>query len=322
MWFWVSFVLLGLLVYIPIGVIIYLGINTIVAIFTNGNDDIFEMSKMISGVVIVTVAILAHGGLFGWYDKIEKPDEIIVSVDDEVKNDFYKYEERDSVIYLTVSDKNFSESNESHLTDNGNIRFDIKNANAKKERANLKWTMEIDGKEYERSTLPTGTEIHLLSDDFSLKIGESTVKVKAKNDLGEITKTVVIKKLRTEDECRKEENAGVLLCKKVAEANLADSEKKAEAEAKKQKQSSPSTSNPVYTYETSVLDGTADTTNCDYVKYGKCWDNVLEQAYEDGTLDAWLNEDGFLGYPHYQGCEGVCADIYDDEYWKGYYYYR
>ena len=177
----------------------------------------------------------------------------------------------------------------------------------------MKWEIEIDGEKYERDSLPAGTEIHLFSPDFSLKVGESVAKVTAKNDLGEFSKTFVINKVSTETECAKTENAEKNICAQIAAANQADAEEKAKA-VKNQ----GSASNPVYDYTPSTLDGTTDTTNCSYVKYGKCWDNVIEQADNDGAMDAYLNEDAYFGNPNYQGCEGVCADIYEDVYWKSY----
>lgn len=320
MWFWVSFALLGLIAYMPISGFFLLAIalplnNWLKKIGKNG---LAEFSSYLLVFLCFIVAILAHGGLFGWYDKIEKPDEIIVSVGTEVRNDFYKYEERDDKIYLTVSDKNFAEYNKSHLMNNGNIHFDIKNANAKKDKANLKWLVEIDGKQYERNTLPAGTEIRIFADDFSLKDGMNIVKVTARNDLGETTRTIIVNRLITEKECSKSENTEVPLCQKLITANLADSKKrKAEEEAKSVKNQGRA-STPVYNYAPSTLDGTTDTKNCSYVKYGKCWDSVLEEADNDGARDAYLNEDGYFGNPNYQGCKGVCADIYEDVYWKSY----
>ena len=327
MWFWISFLLLGLVAYLPVGAILWAALMSAVVVFTKNKESAFEISEVVIGGMLTVLALLFHGGLFGWYDKIEAPNGIVVSVDDEVSNDFYRYEEKEGKIYLTVTDKNFYESNESHLVDNGDIHFGVQNENARKERANLKWTIKIDGKEYERDSLPAGTETHLFGESFSLKTGENVAAVTAKNDLGEVTKTVIINKLSTEAECAKSENSGVGLCKNLVAANLADSEKKAEEEAKRQaKKEAMEQNKKSYsgssTNDSSELDGTADTTNCDYAKYGKCWDDVLEQAYEDGTMDAYLNENGYIGNPHYQGCEGVCTDIYDDEYWKGYYYYR
>ena len=310
MWFWLSFLLLGMVVYLPLGMIIWF---CLVVPFANwlekrGNYDVAALMEIVSFVLLITCAVLVHGGFFGWYDHIEKPAEIIVYVDENVKNDFYKSEEIGGEINLTVSDKNFSEYNKSHLADNGYIRFDITNKDAKKERANLKWVVEVNGKEYERNDLPTGTEIHLFDDSFALPVGKSTVKIVAKNNLGEATKTIVINKLSTEEECAKSDNAEVALCMKIKDSNLADAEKEAE------KNSSNSSS---YSSTPSPAVPNRSSNTCDYYEYDRCWDDVIEKAYEDGYQDAYYGH-----HSYYQECEGVCFDIYDEAYEKGYYYGR
>lgn len=317
MWFWISFALLGLILYLPIGFLIWLIlIDPLSTACKKQWENISDLISIIGVILLFTGAFLFHGGLFGWYDKIEKPDTILASVDDEVKNDFYQYREQDGKIYLTVSDKNFSETNKSHLTGSGDIHFNVKNKNAKKERANLKWTIEIDGTEYKRNTLPADTEIHLLSASFSLKVGETIAKVTAKNDLGEVSKTVVINKLSTESECAKSENAEVGLCKQLIAANQADAEAKAATETKNKSSSSTSSGTASSSTSRTNTSSGSSTTKCSYEAYGQCWDDVIEQAESDAWGDAYLYGDNFNRYPSYRGCDGVCADIYDDAYWK------
>ena len=315
MWFWISFVILGMLVYLPIGALFVCLVVVPLEVCFSKRGDLSEFTVPIAVVLLSVAAILFHGGLFGWYDKIEKPDEIIVSVDSEVVNDFYKREDHDGKVYLTVTDKNFSETTKSHLIDNGYIRFKVGNENAKKERANLVFTVKINGKEYKRDDLPAGTETPLFGDAFALPFGETTVEVTAKNDLGEVAKTVVVNKLRVESECAKAENAEVRLCKKFAAANLADAEEKANAKASAESGGPASQNTYVYTAGDDSLKGSDNTANCDYVKNGKCWDEVIEQADEDGWGDAYYYGDDFGKVLLYRGCEGECADIYDDAYW-------
>ena len=307
MWFWFSFLLLGAVLYLPIGVTVW----TLMISDHIKNKYSPETSKQIANIFAILsfgIAILVHGGFFGWYEKIEKPDEIVITTE-EVKNDFYKYEEAEGIIYITISDKNFSENNESHLTNNGKIRFNVKSENAEKKQANLEWIIEIGDEKYERNSLPAAIETHIFDSDFSLKYGETTAKITAKNKLGEISKTVIITKLNTEKECAKSENAKIDLCKKLIAANQADAEK----EAERIQNIVPT---PAYGYEKdTTFNGTANTIGCSYERYGKCWDDVIEQAENDAWSDAYMYGDDFKSYMNYRGCEGVCADIYDDAYW-------
>lgn len=315
MWFWLTFALLGLVVYLPICLALWYFIIMPLSSYLEkkGYNDTAYFTAIAGVVLLVAAAFLFHGGLFGWYDKIEKPDVITVSIDDEVKNEFFKQEEKDGELYLTFIDKDFSEYSDSHLKNSsGYIRFNIKNENAKKERANLKWNIEINGTTYERSTLPVSNEIHFLSDSFALKFGDSAATVKAKNDLGEITKKVHLKKLSTEEECKKAEFSSYSLCKKIADANARDAKKQEEANTKEKSNTPLNSSTPK---SSTNNNSHANSSSCDYYQSGRCWDDVIEQAWEDGYMDAYYG-----GHSYYRDCDGECADIYEEAYERGNYY--
>ena len=53
-----------------------------------------------------------------------------------------------------------------------------------------------------------------------------------------------------------------------------------------------------------------------HYEYGQCWDELEEKAYDDGSMDAY-----FGGHGYYEGCSGVCEDIYEDAYYEGYWDY-
>ena len=303
MWFWISFLLAGIFIYFPVGLLLWAAAAAVSK---------SSVGPTIFGVLLVVLAFLFHGSLFGWYDHLEAPSGISITIDSAARNDFFSYEEKDGKSYVTLTDTQFSEKEETHLSSNsGSIRFDVKNKDAKKSRANLKWTITIDGKEYERNTIPAGIETRLFSDNFSLKIGETVATITAKNDLGEFTRTIVINKLSTETECAKSENAEMSICQQVAEARSADAEeaaaKQAAKEAAKQKTSTTTNNN--------TSSGITSTSTCGYYRYGKCWDDVIERAAEDGAMDGWLFGSDYDRYSYYDGCEGVCTDIYEDSYW-------
>ena len=96
MWFWISFILLGLVLYIPLGILIILFIFFPIAGFLNkkNNPAIFNFAMNGGMVVLFIAAILVHGGFFGWYNQAESPFGINVWVDRSVENDFYRREEK------------------------------------------------------------------------------------------------------------------------------------------------------------------------------------------------------------------------------------
>ena len=76
------------------------------------------------------------------------------------------------------------------------------------------------------------------------------------------------------------------------------------------------TKTPDYS-EKSDSGSSADSTEsrCLHYEEGQCWDEVEEEAYSAGYLDA---TDG-SGHMRYTGCSGICEDIYADAYDEGYY---
>ena len=96
MWFWISFILLGLVLYIPLGILIILFIFFPIAGFLNkkNNPAVFNFAMNGGMVVLFIAAILVHGGFFGWYNQAESPFGINIWVDRSVENDFYRREEK------------------------------------------------------------------------------------------------------------------------------------------------------------------------------------------------------------------------------------
>ena len=220
MWFWISFILLGLVLYIPLGILIILFIFFPIAGFLNkkNNPAIFNFAMNGGMVVLFIAAILVHGGFFGWYNQAESPFGINVWVDRSVENDFYRREEKNGQIYLTVTDKNYSPHLPNFLESNGKIHFDVTNRAAENKHLDLTWTVELDGQKYQRNNLPTDSDSTLFGPGFSLKYGENIVKVTASNSLGYYTATLVVNRLRLEELCSNSENQKVHICEQISEA--------------------------------------------------------------------------------------------------------
>ena len=228
MWFWISFILLGLVLYIPLGILIILFIFFPIAGFLNkkNNPAVFNFAMNGGMVVLFIAAILVHGGFFGWYDRAESPFGINVWVDRSVENDFYRREEKNGRIHLTVTDKNYSPHSPNFLESNGKIHFDVTNRAAENKHLDLTWTVELDGQKYQRNNLPTDSDSTLFGPGFSLKYGENIVKVTASNNLGYYTTSLVINRVRTEDICNEESNQKVSMCENILSAKESEAKKK------------------------------------------------------------------------------------------------
>ena len=228
MWFWISFILLGLVLYIPLGILIILFIFFPIAGFLNkkNNPAVFNFAMNGGMVVLFIAAILVHGGFFGWYNQAESPFGINVWVDRSVENDFYRREEKNGQIHLTVTDKNYSPHSPNFLESNGKIHFDVTNRAAENKHLDLTWTVELDGQKYQRNNLPTDSDSTLFGPGFSLKYGENIVKVTASNSLGYYTTSLVINRLRTEDICNEESNQKVSMCENILSAKDSAAKKK------------------------------------------------------------------------------------------------
>lgn len=274
----------------------------------NNNDEIF--SKLI-GILLFAGFILIVGGMFGWFK--QAPGKISMEIDFSLESDdFYNYEEHGEKPYITVQDKVYSATGDSHLKENlGEISFKAKNY--KKTSSDVEWEIEVRGdsnksKTYKRSTITAGTDFVLFGDDFSLFRGENQIKVTAKNEKGTETFELVVYQVSVEEECAKEENAEVSICSELRTSQEADAKKREEQEKKDEE-----TRN--FWQNHSSSSSSTGNSGCTHYEYGKCWDELEDRAYDDGYRDA-----EYGGHSYYDpDCTGVCEDIYEDAYEEGLY---
>ncbi len=286
----------------------------------NKNDFAALKSILIIFPIFVISILWVGGTMLHWFDKVEAPTGIRVEVDNEIgPSDFNKTEEKDGKLYITLQDKKYSTSTDSHLEGSDvYVRFYTENVAASKSPAKLKWAIEItnsnnDVQTFERDTLPAGTELHIFDPSFSLGYGKNKVKITATNRAGSFSREIVINKVSVENECEKSENKDAEICKNVREAKESDAKKKAEQEKKDEElrkswQKNTNSSN-------STNNGTSIKKNsCVHYEYGKCWDELEDRAYEDGYRDAMNGNHSY----YTPGCTGQCEDIYEDAYYDGY----
>ncbi len=59
---------------------------------------------------------------------------------------------------------------------------------------------------------------------------------------------------------------------------------------------------------------------CVHYEYGRCWDNLEDEAYDAGR---WDGSYGYYGDSYYESdnCDDLCQDIMEDAYDEGYYDY-
>lgn len=59
---------------------------------------------------------------------------------------------------------------------------------------------------------------------------------------------------------------------------------------------------------------------CIHYEYGRCWDDLEDEAYDAGR---WDSSYGYYGDSYYEsdGCDDLCQDIMEDAYDEGYYDY-
>ena len=290
MWFVISFLLL----WTPILLVIF---RFIVLPIMNGltekrvNDGlVFGLFGMIL-VALIVLAVFAHGYFFfDWGEPV--PNEITYNPSWEItSNAFYKREEKNGMDYLTFAD-----------SANGKIEFRVANIDYSKQEK-LEWKIVVTSETGETKE-PEGNLIHtnkyydfLISKEGDLFYGANKVSVSASNKRGTATKEFVINRLSLNEECKKPENSELRVCRKEEDVK----------EEHDLNNSSSDTGNPG---GSSGVSG-----GCVHYEFGECWDEIEEQAYDDGYLDASYG----AGHIRYTGCSGICADIYEEAYEKGYY---
>lgn len=134
-----------------------------------------------------------------------------------------------------------------------------------------------------------------------LKYGENKMRIVAENVSGTATKELIIQKVTFESVCLSNE--------KYKSDSKCDDFYEEETSVDLNTPSSNSNSNS--SAQVPVVN------QCVHYENGVCWDELEEQAYDDGRWDKAYGRYGD-GYNPPDDCTGFCADLYDDIYEEGY----
>lgn len=135
-----------------------------------------------------------------------------------------------------------------------------------------------------------------------LEYGENKMRIVAENVSGAATKELIIQKVTLESVCLgNEKYKSDLACDDFYEDETPVD------------LSTPSSDpNPNSDSQVPVVN------QCIHYENGVCWDELEEQAYDDGRWDKAYGHYGD-GYNPPDDCTGFCADLYDDIYEEGFY---
>lgn len=245
-------------------------------------------------LILILILWVLKGFLFP--SKIPAP-ELKISFRADYPGEFSS-EVGDSV-RVTLTDRVLRRGGEEGVFFGAMLRITVEPEEAwqKKADAHLKIIAE-DGTEEEKMDSSGSIWIHARN----LKYGKNKLRIVAENVSGTATKELIIQKVTLESVCLGNE--------KYKSDSACDDFYEDEAPVDLGAQSwntglnntsQPATGNHCYHYENEV-----------------CWDELEEQAYDDGRWDKAYGRYGD-GYNPPDDCTGFCADLYEDAYEEGFY---
>lgn len=151
--------------------------------------------------------------------------------------------------------------------------------------------------------------------DFGL--GETKFTVTAKNEAGEMQKDFVIIKTSVAKVCQEQGEMYDYDFAKLVEP-LESYCKDWYAYVQNQNGSSSNNNNSTNNGSGGQTGSNTSSGNvCIHYEYGRCWDDLEDQAYSSGQWDRLFGTEGD-DYNPPDWCTGVCADIYEYSYYEGY----
>ncbi len=142
--------------------------------------------------------------------------------------------------------------------------------------------------------------------------------ITAKNKAGSTTKTLIVTKyplyhacaLYTESHPGRLSIDDIKLCKERAE--YSENSGSSSTTTNVPESNSPSNLSKPGSSSTNSDSGS----HCYHYEFGRCWDDIEDEAYESGMRDKYYGYEGG-NYAPPSDCVGICEDIYEDAYYQG-----
>lgn len=249
----------------------------------------------------------------------------------------------DGNYYLTLTDHRLSVEQSDDALD-VKIKIIPENATLAKAKTTLTITkVARTSQDSNRSWLFSDDEyknqVTQLEDDFEYTIDGEKLRnnehsgieptkyiITAKNKAGESSKTLIITKYPLYHACAlySEAHPGsssindIELCRARSErdAERSNTDNPSTGGTYNSSNSAPDSNHS----QTQKTPSSSTTSTCIHYEFGRCWDDIEDEAYSNGLWDKNFGDLGG-GYNLPDDCTGVCEDIYEDSYYEGYYDY-
>lgn len=303
----------------------------------------FGESGSVVGAILSLLILLGAGHAWlcshvWWYgEKVEAP-EIVINFKDGFLSETNPepllgeeiIKDSDGNYYVTLTDHRINYSDDYDKTPDLEITISPKNATLEKGNptltitklaANKSSSHHYDNSDLKDQATTLDKKFSFMIDGGDLRYNENAdveptkYRLTAKNKRGETSVFLTINRYPLYKACElydtnhPDRNAvnDVPLCKKRAD----DYEKK--------NTSSSGQNNSTHGSFDYLFDNNSGGTGstCIHYEAGRCWDELEDQAYDDGYWDKNYGYHG-AGYNPPDDCTGTCLDIYDDAYYEGY----